>query len=256
MSHKEPHLICCCKDGPQGATGLQGPHGNDGVQGAQGIQGPLGPQGVQGAIGIDGIQGIPGDGGTNNTTPGSIGVQGPEGPEGNYGTQGIPGVNGVDGLDGTAGANFQNYSNVYYDGLCNPVNAGTVCTACLQCEGWSSPGSLDGSRIFNNKTGTGFARVEMGFNVPFGNKLIIVGMKGAAGYFFRSQSGIIFEMSAYNSFTANISTNGTPFPPFKGMHLEYSQGQGSNIIEVLHIGNNRWVVIKANLNNGQLPLFI
>jgi len=258
MSHKEPHLICCCKDGPQGATGLQGPHGNDGVQGVQGIQGPLGPQGVQGAIGIDGIQGIPGDGGTNNTTLGSIGVQGPEGPEGNYGTQGISGVNGVDGLDGTAGANFQAPLKVNHIFNCPPPEDFGFCTQCLQCYSATANSNINGIIHFIKGTGTGFAMLSLPFSpVPaFGEKIKYVSIKGQFGYIIRTDSGNSVELSAYNSFTNNIAVSGPLVPPYNGMFFDQASGQGSNCLELLHIGGQRWVVIKINLNNGQLPLFI
>ena len=247
-------IPCSCKDGPQGVQGLRGAKGSDGAPGIDGIQGPIGLQGEQGLRGEKGVVGDQGVTGAN--VVGGTGPVGAQGPDGNQGPQGIDGLDGASGADGTDGANFEEPLKIVYTGVCNPGDLGTVCTQCTACESWVLGGSLNGQWVFNKNTGAGFSRIDVGSSVPIGRRFTIVGTLGAAGYFFRIQSGTTFEMSAYNSFTANIATNGALLPPYKGVHFQASQGQGSNVIEVLHIGSNRWVIIKATLNNGQLPLFI
>lgn len=50
----DPHVDCCCCQGPQGIQGVAGHNGNNGSTGPQGLQGP------QGVAGPQGIQGVPG----------------------------------------------------------------------------------------------------------------------------------------------------------------------------------------------------
>lgn len=256
MNNECNPLPCDCKDGPQGTQGLRGPKGEQGVNGVVGTQGT---QGLQGAIGSKGEKGETGDQGlTGISTIGGVGPQGPTGPQGTQGIQGVPGVDGADGIDGVAGAAFQQYTNILHDTTCPVLDFGPGCPGCFQCEGWTLGESLNGIRHFNENVGLGFSRLSLQLTPPpaFGVKITIVGTKGAAGYFFWCISGQRIEMAAYNSFTDNICTSGPSIPPYSGVHFQSSLGQGSNVVELLHIGADRWVIIKANLNNGQLPLFI
>lgn len=240
----------CDKVGPRGVQGLKGPKGERGDVGIQGIQGPQGEQGLQGEAGPDGNDGA--QGGTGTQGPQGIdGPQGPDGPQGLDGAQGPQGPDGLDGADGAAGADFQALGNVYHSAPC-AENDVSGCIGCLGCGDFT----VNGNRHWNARIGPGFSRVSMPLLPAVGAKFVIVGTINAAGYRLRCVSGRQVEMTAFNSAVDNISSTGTPFVyPEDGVWFEASLGKGSDCIEVLHIGNNRWVIIKANLASGQLPIF-
>lgn len=254
MSCCDKHIKCNCKDGPIGAQGLKGPKGEIGDQGPQGIQGLTGLQGDQGPQGEPGDQGIQGPSGIDGIV-GIIGPVGATGPIGYDGPQGPAGLPGIDGTDGTDGSNIQSYSYVTHNNSCPNVNFG-ACINCSECEGWVIGSTLNGYTHFNKNYGSGFSRLDLNAGVAVGSKVKILGTKTASGFFFRGISGIRIEMAAYNSFTANISSSGSSTPPYSGVHFKYSEGKGSDCIELLCIGSNRWVIIKANLASEMLPLFI
>lgn len=260
-------IPCDCVDGPQGPQGLKGPKGSDGVpgvQGPQGIQGVPGETGINGEIGDQGPQGE-----TGSTSTGLQGPQGAIGPQGPQGIQGIDGVDGVDGTDGTDGVDdVDAWAHTVHTQYCD--EAGSIlgpngCTECLACNfpfGVGSP-TVGGRMHWNDRTGPGFTRVDLGsigFH-PLGARYSITGFKGASAFKLRAVATQLnsVEISGYNSTTDNVAFGG----PTAGMGLNYPESgmlfdspNGSDCIEVVHVGDDRWVIVKALLAGGLTPTVI
>lgn len=249
-------IPCDCKDGKEGIQGLKGVDGDQGATGSVGLEGPIGPQGEQGIQGIDGEigeQGIDGSDGTSTI----VGPQGPQGPDGFQGDQGPDGADGNNGADGTDGTDTDVYSNIYHDNYCEQLDYGNACTDCIGCESWAVGASLNGVRHFNNNYGSGYTRIDLPPSPPIGARTQIVSFKGASGFKLRCHANsAIVEMAAFNSFIDNIAGPGPTGPPFPEEGVKFESPNGSDCIEVIHIGNNRWVISKINMASGQLPTFI
>lgn len=252
-------IPCTCVDGPIGPQGLAGPKGDDGapgVDGNQGIAGPQGEQGSQGEQGIIGDQGLAGDdviGGVGST--GAQGPIGPQGPQGPNGLDGSPGSNGTDGADVDAP------SNIIYTGFVGTIDIPNMCTDCVGDGAGMAGTGPNGINKWNDKTGPGYSRVDVGNSPDIGDKSRIIGFNGAAAFKLRCILAQMnsFEIAAYNSTTANkalgsaTAGGGNPWPE---AGLKFESPNGSDSIEYVYAGDGEWVIVKALLAGGVLPTVI
>jgi hypothetical protein len=262
-------IPCACIDGPQGPQGLNGPKGDDGAPGVQGDQGVIGDQGEQGGQGEQGIDGEQGD--VGDTIIGGIGPIGEQGSLGNQGPIGDPGPDGINGTDGTDGTDtdamtFQERGGYCAQGDVSP-GSGTIweCYDCISC---GSPfnfgnGSVNGKMIFNQKTGPGYSRVDFGNSWDLGARCLITSYRDSAGFKLRAISDQItsVEMTAFNSYSDNVIPGGVTSSSQLGNTwpengFKWESPNGSDCIEVLHVGNDEFVVIKALLAAGLEPTVI
>tara|TARA_R110001592_G_scaffold243219_7_gene504188 strand:+ start:8516 stop:9295 length:780 start_codon:yes stop_codon:yes gene_type:complete len=249
MSNDCNPIPCDCIDGSIGLQGLAGPKGKTGVPGIdgnQGIQGIIGDDGIQGEIGIQGIQGVTGNNVTGTT--GNTGAQGQNGATGPIGLQGLDGLNGVDGTDGT---NISQPAAILVTGGCFIPNPGAQ--ELLEC------GALavsDGTRVFLEKYGNGYYRVDLPNGVRnVGDTVNIYGVKNMSRWFIRTHTNNTIEMTAFNSTTANISTLGTSGVPSNYRGVYFEETNGSDCIEIIYIGDDRWVITEAIFASGVIPTF-
>lgn len=254
-------IPCDCKDGESGMQGLKGPAGNQGATGSAGLMGAVGLQGGQGEQGVNGeigIQGITGNDGTSTI----VGPQGPQGPDGYDGNQGIQGLNGLDGIDGAVGADacaiIYNDTSIYGIQTDCPPNDTPICNIapCIV------PGiNVDscGYYWFNRMIGDGFLLFLMPNITPaFGYGTSIMGVRvDCCAWKVGVQFGRI-ELTAYNSLTDNITTSNSLGSPCYGDGagvVAFDAANGSDYMEMIHIGNNHYVIVEANFANEQFPTF-
>jgi hypothetical protein len=249
MSNDCNPIPCDCIDGPIGLQGLAGPKGESGVPGIdgnQGIQGIVGIDGIQGESGSQGIQGVTGINTTGDT--GNNGVQGQQGPTGSIGLQGLDGLNGIDGIDGV---NTPQTPAILVTGGCFIPNPGAQ--ELLGCGGIAVS---NGTRVFLEKYGDGYYRVDLPNGVRnIGDTVNIYGVKNMSRWFIRTHINNTVEMTAFNSTSANISTLGTSGVPSNYRGVYFEDTNGSDCIEVIYIGDDRWVITEAIFASEVIPTF-
>ena len=250
-------IPCNCKDGKQGIQGLKGPFGDQGATGSIGLEGPVGPQGIPG---IDGEQGIVGNQGVDGAdgTSTVVGPAGPQGPDGPDGPQGPDGLDGTDGIDGTAGAHG---CGVAYSTRSGVANYSEISGTPVPAQVYALNPNGCGSVIFNKTVGNGFFLTALpapGGSI-IGDRVRFVGSIGGCEWRLGGPLGTRFEMAAFNSFVNNISSSGpslaSPFFGYGLQNIQFPQPNAGDTIEIVYIGDNHWVVVEANLANGQLPVF-
>ena len=247
-----------CKDGRPGIAGLQGPKGETGPIGEQGETGPQGEPGEIGPPGPDGLDGAQGASGPQGPQ-GIDGPTGPQGPEGPQGIQGPAGNDGADGTDGNAGAFFCGPFHIERTG---PCNYSEIAGIQVPCEVLALNPTTCQTFIFQKKVGNGFQLTVLSNPGPenvIGDTVTFVGTEGCAEWRIGGPNGTQIEMSAFNSSINNITTAGpslsSPFFGSGNQTVQFPAANAGDVVELLYVGDNRWVIIKAILASGQLPVF-
>jgi hypothetical protein len=238
--------------GPQGPSGLKGAIGDIGLPGIQGDQGAQGDQGIIGEVGFDGIDGANGGAGSQ----GPQGIEGVQGPPGNPGVQGIIGNFGTDGVDGIDGIDGTDHPSIIpaqtVTGACNVIN-NPPSTEFLNCGGSAVN---NGVRLILKKVGAGYYRIDLpNTGRTVGDCIDLIGFQNMSEWLIRTHTNNTVELSAFNSFSANISTLGGTTLPSGYRGVRFLQPNGSDCVRLLYIGSDRWVIIKAQFASGNLPIF-